>query len=120
MSPTLEEGRFVFVTLDEGAAGDPGVRATVLEPEGLSAVICQEAADRLGLEYDFVAAWITLRIESSLSAIGLTAAVSNCLTAAGISCNMIAGLHHDHLLVPVESAAEAIDALEALSASAAD
>jgi len=119
MAPTLEEGHFVFVSLDEDAAVGLNVHATVREPEGLSAVIYQEDADRQGLEYDFVAAWITLRVDSALSAVGLTAAVSNCLTEAGISCNVIAGLHHDHLLVPVESGTEAIDALEALSASSA-
>lgn len=115
MRPTLEDGRFVFVGLDDHVAGDLDVFATVREPEGLSAVVSQDDADRHGLGYDFVAAWITLRVESALSAVGLTAAVGDCLAAAGISCNMIAGLHHDHLLVPVERSSEAIEALEALS-----
>ena len=119
MRPTLEDGRFVFVSLEDDVAGDVDVCATVREPEGLSAVISQGDADRHGLEYEFVAAWITLRVESALSAVGFTAAVSDCVTTAGISCNVIAGLRHDHLLVPVERAPEAIEVLEALSASRA-
>jgi hypothetical protein len=118
MSPELQQGRFVFVALDGGSAPDLEVQATVLEPEGRSAVIAQAEADRLGLEYDFVAAWITLRVESALSAVGLTAAVSSCLAEAGVSCNVIAGLRHDHLLVPAESAGVAVRELEALSDTA--
>jgi len=118
MNPSLEDGQFVFVALGQGGPVDLDVRATVLEPEGLSAVIARAEADRHGLEYDFVAAWITLRVESALSAVGLTAEVSWCLAEAGISCNVIAGLRHDHLLVPVAKAAEAMSALEALAASA--
>ena len=118
MNPCLEDGRFVFVALGQGPASDLDVRATVLEPEGLSAVVAQDDADRHGLDYGFVAAWITLRVESALSAVGLTAEVSRCLAGAGISCNVIAGLRHDHLLVPADRAAEAIGAPEALAASA--
>ena len=38
---------------------------------------------------------------------------------AGISCNVVAGVHHDHLFVPVEQARQAMDALHALSRSTA-
>jgi hypothetical protein len=118
MRPEQVPGRFVFVRLPDSGIEGLDALATVREEEGLSAVVGQSDADRHGLEYDFVAAWITLRIESALSAVGLTAAVSNCLTAQGISCNVVAGLRHDHLLVPVEDTDEAIGALESLSASA--
>ena len=118
MNPRLEDGRFVFVALGQDPASELDLHATVLEPEGLSAVITQADADRHGLEYDFVAAWITLRVESALSAVGLTAEVSRCLAEAGISCNVIAGLRHDHLLVPEGEAREAMSTLEALAASA--
>jgi hypothetical protein len=120
MRPELMPGQCVFVTLPDGE--DPGVEqlATVREAEGLSVVLARENADRLGLDYDFVAGWITLRVESALEAVGLTAAVSTCLTRRGISCNVVAGFHHDHLLVPVDSAEEALKALERLSASGPD
>ena len=45
---------------------------------------------------------------------GLTAAVSQALAEAGISCNMFAGVHHDHLFVPVDEAARALAVLREL------
>ncbi len=120
MNPVLKPGRFVFVGLDDLDLATVELHATVREDEGLSAVILRDDADSHGFEYDFVAVWITLRVESALSAVGLTAAVSACLTEQAISCNVIAGLRHDHLLVPEERRYEAIDVLSALSASAAE
>ena len=60
-------------------------------------------------------ACITLRIHSSLAAVGLTAAVSGALAAEGISANMIAGFHHDHILLPAADADRALDILKGLS-----
>ncbi len=85
--------------------------ATVREDEGLTLVLARERADELGLAYDFVAAWITLRLHSELDAVGLTAAFSRALADAGIGCNVLAGLRHDHLLVPADRAEEAIAVL---------
>jgi hypothetical protein len=116
MEPELLPGRYVFVSITDEQAQDLRVLATVREREGLSAVVTQDAADELGLEYDFVAAWITLRVESALDAVGLTASVSASLAEAGISCNVIAGLHHDHLLVPADKAERALTNLRKLSA----
>lgn len=57
---------------------------------------------------------ITLEVESRLDDVGLLAAVSAELAAAGIACNVISALHHDHLLVPEEQAAAALRLLQAL------
>ena len=89
--------------------------ATVREAEGLTVVLPRDDADRAGLPYDGELALITLRVHSALDAVGLTAAVSAALAARGISANVIAGLHHDHVFVPADRAQDAIDALEALS-----
>ena len=91
------------------------ILASVHEPEGWSLVLRRDDADTAGLTYDYVAAWITLRVYSSLAAVGLTAAVSSALAEAGISCNVIAGHHHDHLLVPHHEADRALDILRGLS-----
>jgi hypothetical protein len=58
---------------------------------------------------------ITLRVHSSLSAVGLTAAFSAALTREGVSANVIAGYYHDHIFVPVADAARAMIALEGLA-----
>ena len=89
--------------------------ATIREPEGLTAVIRREHADALGLPYDYLAAWITLRVHSALDAVGLTAAVSTALADAGLSCNVLAGYYHDHLLVRADRAPEALKVLSELS-----
>lgn len=113
LEPALRPGQFVFVVIDDPAGIEP--EATVREEEGLSAVLERERADALGLDYDYVAAWITLRVRSSLEAVGLTAAASRALAEAGLSCNVIAGYHHDHLLVPAGRVEEALAVLRRLS-----
>ena len=119
MRPVLHPGRFVFATVPGPVP--PGLRpvVTVAEDEGLTLVVSQPQADAAGLAYDYVAAWITLRVNSALDAVGLTAAVASELARAGLSCNVVAGFHHDHLFVPYPRAAGALAALEALARSAA-
>jgi uncharacterized protein len=115
MSPELRPGRYVFTVVEAGIP--PGLTpvVTVAEPEGLTLVVRLEDADAAGLPYDYVAAWITLRVHSALDAVGLTAAVAQELAAAGLSCNVVAGFHHDHLFLPHERAAEAVVLLEELA-----
>jgi hypothetical protein len=115
MRPELRPGRYVFTSVDGGLP--PGVTpvVTVAEREGLTLVASLEEADAAGLTYDYVAGWITLRIQSALDAVGLTAAVAQELAAAGLSCNVVAGFHHDHLFVPYERAGEAVTLLENLA-----
>jgi hypothetical protein len=109
MDPVRRPGEFVFVSRREPVPL-PAV-ASVVEDEGISYVLARADADELGFAYDFVAAWITLTVHSALDAVGLTAAVAGALAEAGISCNVIAGAHHDHLLVPVDRAEEALTVL---------
>ncbi|WP_405802893.1 ACT domain-containing protein [Streptomyces halstedii] len=116
MRPELNPGRYVFTTPESGQVPScvtPVV--TVSEPEGLTLVLPEHQAVASRLPYDFVAGWITLRVHSALDAVGLTAAVSLALTDAGVSCNVVAGHHHDHLFVPYERAGEAVGVLEALA-----
>jgi hypothetical protein len=93
---------------------DVPVAAMVTEDEGTTAVISTADAVALGLAPEFVAAWLTLTVESALDAVGLTAAVASALASEGIPCNVLAGFHHDHLLVPLGRADEAIAAVQAL------
>lgn len=120
MRPELNDGLFVFCTVP-GSAVPPGTSpvATVLEPEGLTLVLRKEDADAAGLAYEYTAGWITLRVHSALDAVGLTAAFATELGAHGLSCNVIAGYHHDHLFVAADRAAEAVAVLEGLAARSA-
>lgn len=85
------------------------------EPEGLSAILPEQDALDLGLPVAFTAAWITLGVHSDLAAVGLTAAFAGALAHAGIDCNIVAGVRHDHLFVPFDQGQQAMDVLGALS-----
>ncbi|WP_427004346.1 N-acetyltransferase [Pseudarthrobacter sp. H2] len=120
MHPVLREGEFVYVLWPHGKALAGGIAAAVREAEGLTVVLPRAEADRLGLPYDFVGAWITLEVHSSLEAVGLTAAVGTALAAAKISGNVLAGFHHDHLLVPVADTERALEVLHELAAASGE
>ncbi|MFE7301786.1 ACT domain-containing protein [Streptomyces sp. NPDC057579] len=115
MRPELAPGRYVFTMVEGGVPSGVTPVVTVAEREGLTLVVPLEEADAAGLAYDYVAGWITLRIHSALEAVGLTAAVSRELTDAGLSCNVVAGFHHDHLFVPYQHADRAMAVLESLA-----
>lgn len=118
MDPVVRPGVFAVATVDGWAAlGGVAPEATVHEDEGLTVVVTMETARALRLDVAFEAAWITLRIHSALDAVGLTAAFSAALADAGISCNVLAGRFHDHLLVPVDRRDDALSALRALAAA---
>lgn len=120
MRPELLPGVYVFTTVpDETVPGQLRAFATVREDEGLTLVLTQQEADQAGLRYDYLAARTTLRLHTDLAAVGLTAAVSGALASAGISCNVIAGHHHDHLLVPSDRALEALRLLDQLASDSA-
>lgn len=115
LDPVLHEGVYAFAVLPAGAdLRDLEPLATFQEDEGLTVVLREEAALARQVPVRFRAAWITLRVSSDLAAVGLTAAFSQALAEARISCNVIAGVHHDHLFVPVGEAARAMVVLREL------
>ena len=114
----LNPGVYAFCAAPQGTdiARIPAI-ALFHEREGISAILPEESAAALGLPVAFRAAWITLTVHSDLEAVGLTAAVAAALTAEGISCNVVAAVHHDHVFVPIDRADDAIAALDRLQAS---
>jgi hypothetical protein len=115
MEPELQPGVYVFASLPhDAAASGAGIVATFREPEGMTVVMEEGAAQAAGIAPLFRAAWITLTVHSDLNAVGLTAAFSRALGEADISCNVIAAAYHDHIFVPVDDAPRAMDALSAL------
>jgi hypothetical protein len=113
LSPELSAEPYVFAT---AASPPPAVAmfAAILEDEGLTLVMTKADADLAGLEYSYVAARITLRVDSALEEVGLTALVSRVLADAGISCNVIAGAAHDHLFVDWHRGEQAVALLRGL------
>jgi hypothetical protein len=118
LDPELHPEPWVYAVLPAGASLPPAAFAVVREDEGVTVVVPQAEAERLGLAGGFVAARVTLRVHSALEAVGMTAAFARVLAEAGISCNVVAGYHHDHLFVPWERRAEAVDLLRGLAGHA--
>ncbi len=118
MEPVLRPGAFVFGVLPRGVSLDAaGIVASMREAEGVSVVMEESAAMEAGVQPVFRCAWITLKVHSDLEAVGLTAAFASALGQSGISCNVVAGTHHDHIFVPVERAQDALRSLLALQAA---
>jgi len=115
LHPVLNPGVYAFASV----AADTDVSAwapiaTFREAEGLTVIIEEQHARRLGLPVLFRSAWLTLTLHSDLQAVGLTAAVATALARADIGCNVVAAARHDHLFVPIECADEALAILQAL------
>lgn len=121
LEPCLSDEVFVFATLPPGAALPNGRAPQLLfrEEEGLTLVLDEAAARDAGLNGAFRCRMITLRVRSSLEAVGLLAALAARLAGAGIAINPVAGFHHDHFFVPVERADDALRILRAVAAEAA-
>jgi hypothetical protein len=112
MEPMLNEGEYIFATVADLSAIPREITICEMkEKEGTTVVLPKEEAIRLGIPFDFVAAWITLNVHSALEAVGLTAAFATALGGAGISCNVIAGYYHDHIFVDYERAERAMGVL---------
>ena len=117
LEPVRRAGTYTFVTV-AGTASIPAGGApvaTVREPEGLSLIVAVPDARAQGWPVTFEAAWLTCTVHSALDAVGLTAAMAGALSERGISANVVAGHHHDHLFVPAERAEEALEVLRRLS-----
>lgn len=116
MRPTLNPGEYVFCSVKDMQQVDQAeIISFFREGEGITLIMERKIADRHGLEYSFVAAWITLTVHSSLEAVGLTAAFSAALTEENISCNVIAGYFHDHIFVDKKDSEKAMAALNRFS-----
>ncbi len=107
-------GVFAYIAVEVPTPGlMAAAHALVKEGRLTTIVLPVEAAERAGQSTSAQFAWLTLTVQSSLDAVGLTAVVSARLADVGIPCNVLAGYHHDHLLVPVDRVDDAISALAA-------
>jgi hypothetical protein len=112
LSVQRRPGVFAYIAVQVPTPGlIAAAHALVKEGRLTTIVLPVDAAARAGQVTDVQFAWLTLTVQSSLDAVGLTAAVSARLAAIGIPCNVLAGYHHDHLLVPVDRVDDAIAVL---------
>lgn len=118
MTPELAPLDYVFATVpvDEASLYDAlAPLGTFREAEGVTLILPQAVAGAHGLVASAPMRCITLTVHSSLEAIGLTAAIATELAHHGISANVVAAYHHDHIFVPSAQADRALSALRSLS-----
>lgn len=117
MQPVLNDGEYVFISLDNDSLIPPEISPETIvgmftEQEGRTYILPKSIAEEHGFSAEYTAAWITLTVHSSLSAVGLTAVFSTALARENISCNVVAGYYHDHIFVAYQDAERAVEVLE--------
>ena len=117
LKPMLAEEEHGFATIAMGKGWPQGLVpvATFAEAEGASVIALASIMEGIGLDHEGGWAKITIGANSALSAVGLTAKISGALAEAGISANIVAAYHHDHVFVPWARRDEAMTVLENLS-----
>jgi len=97
-----------------------GAMGVFREREGITLIIPEASRPSLPRHAKASAphALITLGVHSDLEAVGFLAAITKALAAANISVNAVSAFYHDHLFVPREKAAKAMEVLKKLSKEA--
>lgn len=113
MEPVLHDEPYGF-GLMQGAEWAAGAFAMMAEDEGMTVVATEAVLTAAGIAHQAGWARISLKVHSDLAAVGLTAAISAALTAKGISANVVAGYHHDHVFVQWVRRHDAMAAMQAL------
>ena len=105
--------RFLHASHEKARARMADALMMFREAEGTTLIVDVDE-DNLGNER-MLWAQITLRVQSSLTAVGMMAAVSAALAKRGIPCNPVSAFLHDHIFVPWERRDDALDALSHLT-----
>lgn len=113
MNPVLQPDDYAILTtslsLADAVALDP--IGLFQEKEGLTVILPFPLPVNLAEGDPPRFRMITLSVHSSLDAVGFLAAITDRLAKHAISTNAVAGYYHDHLFVPAEQAAEAVELL---------
>jgi uncharacterized protein len=117
MQPVLLEAAYVFCSMGQETYHRLTLQpmGTFREQEGMTVIVSEEQARQAGLPCDQLWACISLRVHSSLSAVGFLAAITTRLAQAGISVNAVSAYYHDHLFVPWDKRETAMDVLGEMS-----
>lgn len=117
MEPVLCPDTYVFATAaGQADLSDLDPVMTFREAEGLTLILPLVQADRDELRIAFESRMITLKVHSSLEAVGFLAEITQALKQLGIGVNPVSAFYHDHLFVPADRADEVLVTLKRLSA----
>ncbi len=114
MEPELEPDEFVYCTVPHGAHTAANPVCTFQETEGETLILRRDDAEKHQLSFTFLCRKITLRVHSSLEAIGFLAVIAAELAQHSISLNCVSAYYHDHLFVPADQAERAVELLRGL------
>jgi hypothetical protein len=117
LDPVLDSREFGYAVVPHGTVLPAGFTPTGLfdEDEGLTVIAPAADLAAVGIMALTGLARLTMMVQSSLEAVGMTAAMATALTRSGISANVIAAYHHDHIFVPWDRRDEAVAVLRALA-----
>lgn len=119
LEPELLEGEFVFVSVRHDQLSEHMKLAPIgvfVESEGVTLILPTGTAEHVDGPKSAAFRCITMKVHSSLEAVGMTAAMSAALTQEKISANVVAAFFHDHIFVPSADASRAVEALRTLAA----
>ncbi len=116
LEPELDPEEFVYCSLPRAEADQFLEKAICRfsEAEGDTIILRRKDAEARHLAFTFPCRRITLRVHSSLEAVGLLASVAGELARHGIGVNCVSAYFHDHLFVPAEQGEQALAVLKAL------
>jgi uncharacterized protein len=117
LNPQLDPLEYGYAIVPHGTLLPPDFQPLGLFHEDEGVTLIAPAADlaAAGIAALTGLARLTMLVQSSLEAVGMTAAMATALTRVGISANVIAAYHHDHIFVPWDRRHEAVAALRALA-----
>lgn len=113
---SLHPENFVFTTFPTSSLPPSTLpqQMSFREDEGLTVITTHQAAQQHGLKHTFLSRMITVKVHSSLEAVGFMAIMTKALAEKGIGVNPVSGFFHDHLFVPEGKEGEAMEVLEGL------
>ncbi|EEH07441.1 conserved hypothetical protein [Histoplasma capsulatum G186AR] len=125
LDPILDPETFIFLTTKEPMHNLPlqSLQPQMLfqESESLTIIVSSRNLDGaldFARQATFKCRMISLRVHSSLEAVGLIAAIAAKLKERGISSNVVSGFFHDHLFVPLGREDDTMQALRDLAREA--
>ena len=119
IEPKLMPGKYVYCKVEEEILSELLKIPLMVfkEDEAITLILEQAQADLHKLEYEEIWEIVTLTVQSSLTAVGFIAAVTQVLAEHFISTNVISGYYHDYLLVPLGRGKITVELLKELQKS---
>jgi uncharacterized protein len=117
MTPILHDEEYGYGIAPMGTAIPAKLNWFALMREDAGTTVVATITELQKHQIDHTPGWarVSLEIHSSLSAVGLTAAISKALTEVNISANVVAGYYHDHFFVQWSRRMDALTALKSLT-----